>query len=305
MFGYVRTMDAELKVKELELYKATYCGLCRSMGKCTGQCSRMTLNYDFVFLALTRYAISPCKVTFKARRCLAHPFTKRDSMEQNEILEFCSQASAILNYQKVLDDIHDERGAKKLAALMLRPFVAHSRKKAIKKNPALCELDSSISAKLENLAKFQKSDSASVDLPAAAFGDILGEIMAFGYEGSDKLIAFELGKHIGAWIYVADALDDMREDAKKGRYNPILKLYDGKIPSVEELSRIYDATKNKLFSASAAFDLIEINDDGIKNILSNILYIGIPKKTSDIIDTINSADTKKANSSKNTERKST
>lgn len=294
MFGYVRTMDAELKVKELELYKATYCGLCRSMGKCTGQCSRMTLNYDFVFLALTRYAISPCKVTFKARRCLAHPFIKRDSMEQNEILDFCSQTSAILNYQKVLDDLQDERGAKRLAALLLRPFVAYSRKKAIKKNPALRELDSSISAKLKKLDEIEKSDAVSVDLPAAAFGDILGEIMSFGYEGSDKLIAFELGKHIGAWIYVADALDDMREDAKKGRYNPILKLYDGNIPNQEELSYIYDATKNKLFSASAAFDLINIDDEGIKNILSNILYIGIPKKTSDIIDSY---------SSKNTERK--
>lgn len=295
MFGYVRTMDAELKVKELELYKATYCGLCRSMGKCTGQCSRMTLNYDFVFLALTRYAISPCKVTFKARRCLAHPFKKRDSMEQNEILEFCSQASAILNYQKILDDIHDERGAKKLAALMLRPFVAHSRKKAIKKNPALCELDTSISAKLKKLDEIEKSDTVSVDLPATAFGDILGEIMSFGYQGSDKLIAYELGKHIGAWIYVADALDDMREDAKKGRYNPILKLYGGNIPNQDELSGIYDATKNKLFSASAAFDLIDINDDGIKNILSNILYIGIPTKTSEIINSYSSNKTERKN----------
>ena len=295
MFGYVRTMDAELKVKELELYKATYCGLCRSMGKCTGQCSRMTLNYDFVFLALTRYAISPCKVTFKARRCLAHPFKKRDSMEQNEILEFCSQASAILNYQKILDDIHDERGAKKLAALMLRPFVAHSRKKAIKKNPALRELDTSISAKLKKLDEIEKSDTVSVDLPAAAFGDILGEIMSFGYQGSDKLVAYELGKHVGAWIYVADALDDMREDAKKGRYNPILKLYGGNIPNQDELSGIYDATKNKLFSASAAFDLIDINDDGIKNILSNILYIGIPTKTSNIINSYSSNKTERKN----------
>ena len=284
MFGYVRTMDAELKVKEHELYKATYCGLCRSMGKCTGQCSRMTLNYDFVFLALTRYAISPCPLSFKARRCLAHPFTRKSSMEQNEILNYCAEASAILNYQKVLDDLSDERGAKKFRAMLVRPFVAHSRKKAIKRSPALRELDTSISNKLKELTALEKSDSVGVDLPAAAFGDILGEIMSFGYEGSNKRIAFELGKHIGAWIYVADALDDMREDAKKGRYNPILKLYGGRIPNSDELALIYAATKNKLFAASDAFDLISINDDGIKNILSNVLYLGIPKKTEDIID---------------------
>lgn len=293
MFGYVRTMDAELKVKEHELYRATYCGLCRSMGKCTGQCSRMTLNYDFVFLALTRYAISPCKVSFRARRCLAHPFVKRSSMEQNEILDYCSAASAILNYQKVLDDLNDEKGLKKLRAALLFPFVAYSRKKAIKKDPALRQLDESISKKLESLSMIEKSEQIGVDIPAACFGDILGEIMSFGLDGTDARIAFELGKHVGAWIYVADALDDMREDSKKGRYNPLLKLYGGRIPNGDELSMIYDATKNKLFAAESAFDLIDTDDEGIKNILSNILYIGIPKRTADIIDSYSSKTTPK------------
>jgi hypothetical protein len=134
-----------------------------------------------------------------------------------------------------------------------------------------------------------------VDAPAACFGDILGEIMAFGLDGSDKRIAFEFGRHIGAWIYIADALDDMREDAKKGRYNPLIKLYGGQIPNEYELSLIFDATKNKLFAASDAFDLIDIEDEGIKNILSNILYIGIPKKTADIIESYSNK-----NNSKNT-----
>ena len=284
MFGYVRTVNAELKVKEHELYRATYCGLCRSMGKCTGQCSRMTLNYDFVFLALVRYAITPCKISFKARRCIAHPIKKRDSMERNEILDYCSAASAILNYQKVLDDIHDERGAKKFRASLLRPFVAHSRKKVLKRDASLQVLDSTIEKKLAELNAIEKSECVGVDTPAACFGEILGEIMAHGYEGSDRRIAFELGKHIGAWIYVADALDDMRDDKKKHRYNPLLKLYDGRIPSNDELSLIYDATKNKLFSAESALNLIDIDDSAIKNILQNILYLGIPQKTADIID---------------------
>ena len=50
MFGYIRPVTAELKVKEYELYRAVYCGLCRSLGKCTGCASKLTLNYDFVFL---------------------------------------------------------------------------------------------------------------------------------------------------------------------------------------------------------------------------------------------------------------
>lgn len=285
MFGYVIADKPELKVKEYELYRATYCGLCRSMGKCTGQCSRMTLNYDFVFLALVRYAIEPCEVKFKPRRCLAHPFEKRDNMERNEILDYCSQASAILNYQKVLDDLNDEKGLKKLRSIILRPFVSHSRKKAFKKNPKLKELDLSVEKKLADLGKLEKDNSSGVDAPAECFGEILGEIMSFGYEGTDKRIAFELGKHIGAWIYIADALDDMREDIKRKRYNPFIKLYDGRIPNESELSLIFDATKNRLFAAESAFDLIDIQDAAIKNILSNILYIGIPKKILTITET--------------------
>ena len=285
MFGYVRTVNAELKMKEYDLYRATYCGLCRSMGKCTGQCSRMTLNYDFVFLALTRYAIEPCPVKFKARRCLAHPIKKRDNMERNPILDYCSGASAILNYQKLMDDLHDEKGAKKLRAVLLRPFVSHSRKKALKKDPSLKKLDEKVAVKLAELTQIEASNQIGVDVPAACFGDILGEIMAHGYDGMNRRIAFELGRHVGAWIYVADALDDMREDLKKGRYNPLLELYGGRMPNEEELALIYDATKNKLFSAEAAFDLIEINDLAIKNILSNILYMGIPQRTAGILAT--------------------
>lgn len=285
MFGYVRTVNAELKVKEHDLYRATYCGLCKSMGKCTGQCSRMTLNYDFVFLALVRYAIEPCEVKIKARRCIAHPLKKRDNMERNVILDYCAGASAILNYQKLFDDLNDEKGAKKLRAILLRPFVSHSRKKAIKNDPSLRELDANIASKLNELAKIESSEHVGVDVPAACFGEILGEITSHGYEGSSKRIAYELGRHVGAWIYVADALDDMKEDKKRGRYNPLLKLYEGRIPTEEELALIYDATKNKLFSAEAAFDLIDINDSAIKNILSNILYMGIPRKTEEILNT--------------------
>ena len=54
MFGYIKPQIPELKVKEHELYKATYCGLCRAMGKRTGCMSKMTLSYDFVFLVLLR-----------------------------------------------------------------------------------------------------------------------------------------------------------------------------------------------------------------------------------------------------------
>ena len=57
------TLKHELRVREDVFYRALYCGLCHRMGKCTGQCSRMTLNYDFVFLAAVRLACG-CETPF-------------------------------------------------------------------------------------------------------------------------------------------------------------------------------------------------------------------------------------------------
>ena len=54
MYGYIKAYAPELKVREQEYYRAVYCGLCRTMGKCTGQCSRLTLSCDVTFLALLR-----------------------------------------------------------------------------------------------------------------------------------------------------------------------------------------------------------------------------------------------------------
>ena len=77
MLGYVRTDAQELRVREHQYYRALYCGLCHRMGKCTGQCSRMTLNYDFVFLAAVRLALTGEKPSVKKQRCVAHPFRSR------------------------------------------------------------------------------------------------------------------------------------------------------------------------------------------------------------------------------------
>ncbi len=292
MFGYVKVNSAELKVKEYEFYRGTYCGLCRSMGKCTGQCSRMTLSYDFVFLALVRLAVSSTKTEFEQKRCLAHPLKKRNSMVRNEVLDYCSKAAAILNYQKVADDLKDETGFKRLRARLALPFVSHSRKKAIKKDPSLKDLDTAVAKELEVLASLEANASSGVDAPADSFGRLLGEILSFGLDGSARRITYEIGKGVGGWIYIADAIDDISDDRKKGRYNPILKLYGGRIPDERELEMISDAIKNRLFGAEGAFDLISTESETVNNILANVLFLGIPDTTAKIIKSHNDKEDK-------------
>lgn len=281
MFGYVRAQNSELRVREQEAYRGTYCGLCRAMGRCTGQCSRMTLSYDFAFLALVRMQLTGEAFFFEQRRCLVHPLKKRNSMKRNETLTYCAYAAALLNYHKIADDLSDERGWKKLRARMAYPTVAHGRKKALRAGYE--DLDRAVAEHLAALSRTEESRVPSVDLPAEQFGELLSAIVAYGMEGKEQRLAESLGRSVGKWIYVADALDDWQEDAKKERYNPFRLLYETGEPTEAELSGIRDALKLHLTEASDAVDLMDFESNDMKEIILNILYLGMPAVIEELI----------------------
>ena len=281
MFGYVRVHHPELKVKEYEFYKGTYCGLCRSMGKCTGWCSRMTLSYDFAFLALMRLALTGDRIEFAQGSCMAHPLKKRNYMKHNDTLAYCAGAAAILNYHKLMDDLSDEKGFKRVRAILARPFVARGRNKALRQG--LSDLDKTVFERLCRLSETEREQNPSVDLPAGLFGEILADIMSFGLSDADRRIASAAGLAVGKWIYIADALDDAREDARKSRYNPFLLLF-GHVPLPSEQEGIQNALKNQLYEAEAAIDLIDFENSAVKSIIQNILYLGMPLRIKDICE---------------------
>lgn len=274
MFGYIRTDTPELLVRENEYYRAVYCGLCRAQGKCTGQCSRMTLSYDFAFLALLRIAIEGKPTEIKQGRCIAHPFRKRPYVADCAQLDYCAYAAAILAYGKTMDDINDERGLKRMKAQLTRPFASYMRKKALKDYD---ELDRRVTVALKNLSEIESKRLESVDIPADAFGDILADVMSFGLDENHAKIMRNIGRHVGRWIYITDAADDLSDDLKNNRFNPFACLYGGDIPR-EDRESIANSLKLELLAATPAFDLIDYNGlPHIEGIINNIIYRGMPK----------------------------
>lgn len=286
MFGYIKPRKSELRVRELECYKATYCGLCHSMGKVCGRAFCGTLSYDFAFLAIIRMTLEGIHPEFEERRCAAHPFKKRPAVKTNSALEYCSAAAAILSYGKCRDDISDEKGFVRLRARLALPFFGGARKKALKKFPELSELDERVSKLLLEMSKAEKDTSSdpSADRLGELFGFILGEIISFGLEGIKAKLGASLGRAVGHWLYLTDAADDYDDDAKRGRFNPFLAIYgEG---GFNESRRIGtgDAMIAILADAEKAIDLIEFKTSEFFEITRNILYLGMPDETKKVLN---------------------
>ena len=273
MFGYVRIRKSELRVREYEYYRAAYCGLCRSMGKCTGQCSRLTLSYDVAFLVHVRMLLCGTVPTFKRRRCLAHPLKKRPMMEANDQLSYGADISALLAYEKCRDDIADEGFWGRCKARMRCLFLSGAYKRARKRLP---EAAVAVREHLAALSRLERERPASVDAPAAVFGELLADVVAFGLPDTAVRVARVIGDKVGRFIYIADAIDDLEKDAKRGNFNPVLALF-GEKPTCEERESIRVALIACLSDLEAALDLTEEHPrPEIKAVIENILYFGMP-----------------------------
>ena len=290
MYGYLRVHAPELKVREQEYYRAVYCGLCRSMGKCTGQCSRMTLSYDFTYFALVRMALTGETPAIRRHRCPVHPLRKRPMAEPTDDLALCAYMSAILAYHKIHDDLRDEQGLKRTAATAAAPFVGSFRRRAIKRGYG--EADVAVANALQALCELEAARPPSVDQPASLFGELMATLLAFGLTGNPAKLARTIGYHVGRWIYILDAADDFAEDVKSQRYNPLICLYGDLLtadPAMTELpetkrQELRTALLAELMELECAFDLLDIADHpDLSGILSNMLYEGMPREAERVL----------------------
>ena len=274
MFGYVLVEKQSLRIREYDYYRATYCGLCHAMGKCTGCLSRLTLSYDMTFFALLRECLTETDIAFEKKRCIRHPLRAIETVKLNPQLEYSAYAGGILATGKILDNLNDERGIKRALAGICKYLFATMGKKSEQNLPELAEF---VNQKLQDLANLESNRVASIDAPADIFGEIMARMLSFDLVGDKKIIADAIGKRIGRWIYIVDAFDDYEKDRKNGSYNPFVLLYDKQDFTEDNLISISTMLEAELSMAFSALELL--GDDGDTNrieIIKNILCLGMP-----------------------------
>lgn len=270
MFGYIRPVKGELFVKDSEFYSSVYCGLCRYGGKNISHLTRWLLNYDFVLLALLRMKLTDDKVCVKKKRC-PYSLKKKKCACADESYSFVCSAFGLLTYGKLLDDIKDEKGFKRFFKRLVKPLFKHIGKKS----DNYVGLKDIVSDGLKATDDIESEGCSSIDKAADGFGCMMRDIASYGLEGEKKMIAEQCGYHIGRFIYIADAFDDLESDEKSGNYNPLIIKYgtaEGALNAADEIKETLWDSLNAFSNFYALAVSQPIN--GIDRIIFNIVELG-------------------------------
>lgn len=261
MFGYVIINKGDMKFKEYDIYHSYYCGLCHTLKEKYGILGQMTLTYDMTFVVMLLGSLYEPEVQENVVNCIAHPFEKHPT-RQSIYTEYGADMNILLSYYKCMDDWEDERKLHKLAygKLLSKGYhkvYARYEKKARK-----------IDALLRELSKEEKRNSTDIDAVSGLFGQIMSEVMAPKEDMWEPSLR-RLGFYLGKYIYLLDAYEDVFDDQKNGRYNPLL----GKCDNPDFEGEIKTILTMMMAECSKEFEKLPIIDN--IEILRNIIYSGV------------------------------
>ncbi len=261
MFGYVIVNRAEMKFKEFDVYHSYYCGLCHALKERYGAVGQLTLSYDMTFILMLLTSLYEPEGTYGTGKCIAHPF-ERHEIRRNLFSDYIADMNVVLSYYKCMDDWEDE---KKIHKLILGKLLEG---KTAQKKEFYQDKVRKINMLMHEIHQKEKDNCQDVDTMAGLFGKLMAEITAVREdEWTDNL--HNLGYYLGEFIYLLDAYEDIEEDVKKSRYNPLKSRF--KEPEFEEDCRTI--LTMMMAECCREFEKLPLLEN--VEILRNILYSGV------------------------------
>lgn len=253
-----------MKCGEFDLYRATYCGLCRCLRRRYGPVAPMFLTFDFTFLTLLLWEPEE-DFSLCSGRCHANPLVKKPMCPDSDALNMAADESVILTWWKIQDAIRDNGiiGGipARFLALLLYPAYQKARK-------LQWDFDRAVASCINKLSLLEAEKCPSIDRTADTFAKILQSAIPAD-EPRSRVLGLLL-YHLGRWIYLIDARDDFTEDQKSGRYNPLALRY-GAEGDDQALKLTLDHSLELMGSA------LQLGEFGCRMpILENIIYLGLP-----------------------------
>ena len=270
MFGYVRPVPDRLSREEQDRFTAVYCGLCHTLQRRYGLAARMILNYDLAFLAILLDEGSTCQSC--AKRCMMHPVKKRPCGEPTAALDTAADYSVILTWWQLRDGVTDHGFWGGLKYRVAAFFLRRAYRKARAAQPVF---DENTRQHLEELSELEKERCESIDRPADTFAKLLAGASDGVADPVRRRVLQQMFYHLGRWIYLTDAADDLEKDLKCGSYNPLalrFSLEEGKLTqeSQQELAATMDRSVEMMAAAS---ELLDFGDWA--GIIRSVVYEGL------------------------------
>lgn len=259
MFGYVVVNPQALSKEERARYKRHYCGLCHQLDLTYGSTGRNTLSYDMTFLHILLSSLYELEEVEDYLRCVRHPL-KRQPFVETSVTSYVADMNLFLSYYQYMDDWHDDRNflARKNCRILEKYIPT-----IVERYPAQCK---TIKEKLKCLREMEKANELNPDLPANCFGELMGTLFVWR-EGEYSDTIWRLGAALGRFIYLLDAVNDLKADILKQRYNPLVsQIYTDFTPMLTIM----------MAECTAEFEKLPLTRD--RHILQNILYSGVWQK---------------------------
>ena len=270
MFGYVRPSVQDLPEGELNRFRTMYCGLCHTLSRRYGQAARFILNYDFTYLAIL--LSDGAAGTEHFGRCYTSPIRKRPYLESTAAMELAADESVILAYWQLRDGIADHAGSAGLKYRAGAQLLESAYRKAAAFRPAF---DEAVRCQLQLLSGLERENVPSMDQAADTFAVLLSSAAAELENRTRQRILEQILYHLGRWVYLVDAADDLKEDLKTGSYNPLVlrfRVQDGAL-SEEDRQQLAGTLDCSVRAMAAAFELADFGP--WRAIIESVLYEGL------------------------------
>ena len=263
MFGYVIPHQAALSPEAQARYRTAYCGLCRRIGALHGLRGRLTLSYDLTFLNLLLSSLyeGESELVTGSSHCPIHPIRKVD-WRSSAPTDYCADLSIALHYYNAADKWQDDRS---LLGLGFETMLAAPAKEAAARWP---RQSNAIRSCLDQLAAYEAAGSEDLDAVSGCFGTLMAELFDYRQDHWSPELR-NIGFHLGKYIYLLDAYDDLARDQKKGSYNP-LKTLSTQPGYEDEMKEIFELL---LGTCAQSFERLPCVED--VDLLRNILYSGV------------------------------
>lgn len=267
MFGYVIPDKENMYIKDFNVFQGYYCGLCRALGKTGGPLTRLCTSYDVTFYSVLLHSIAGVDPKIERKVCGLN-CKKKPMIEVDDLSLKSADVAVLLTYYNVADDIEDGKRSR----LPIKWRLNLRKKAASKRMP---EVDKLLKREFGRLSKLEKENSDSIDMVADCTAVVMRDMTRLLVETDENIDLFTY--NLGRLIYLLDAVDDVLEDSKKGRYNVIVNNF-GKCEdkaeylekNQEELGFLLRSTYNRMVESYNKMD-IKVGE----GVLSNTIYLGL------------------------------